>query len=1108
MAAEPRSGRKTEAKSGQSSGTRFGVFSRSGEYWTIGLGTSRFPIKDIKGLGYIQRLLQHPGKEFHALDLLLSAGHGTLTADTMVGPEEALPVGITIRRGLSGDAGEMFDAQAKREYQRRRHELHELLADQRERGNHQRADQIESEIEFYNRELVRGVGIGGRDRRTGSNAERARLSVTSAIKTALEKISEQDKELGNLLDRSIRTGSFCRYVPRPDSTGSWEFSAEGSSAAGEIPGDDPSRLRRGRNFLTAFTEGTAFVGRTAELAILMRALDQAQGGVGKFILVGGAPGVGKTRLAAEIAAEASKRNMQAFVGGCYDREDPVPFIPFVEILEAALAQARDAATLRDALGSDASEIARLLPQLRRAFPDIAAPIELPPEQSRRILFDAVTALVKRVSKIAPAVFLVDDLQWADEGTLLLLSHVAQFIPTLPILAVATYRDFELDPAGHLSRTLDELLRRHLVDSIRLKGLSENAVVEMLSALSGKAAPESVAKLFYSDTEGNPFFVEELFKHLVEQGRLIDSRGEFRGDLKRQEGDVPESVKVVIGRRLAHLGAVTSKTLGTAALIGRSFTLDLLGASTGVGTDSLLDCLDEAERAGFVTATLENPSARFRFSHELTRQVVLTRLSVARRQRLHLEIVKAIERTYPDEIEDHANDLAYHLLQAGAAAKEPDKTAHYLMLAAKREISQSAYTSAHRHLQEAFQILPKVSQGERDRTELELLVDYGVTLVVLRGWYVPEMADVYKRARELCRKLGETQRLAPVLCGLWSSHQVKGELKLALGYAEEIASLTSISNDDRTLLTGWCIGSTQFFMGQFDRAHARFQSGVRSYDRAKHRSLTLGAGMDLGAISLIYDALTLLIMGYPDQATRRMKESLALTRELDSPFTLVVCLNMVAKFYCLNREFDQLPEIVQETLALAREHGFAFWEESIAGYRTIGLAARRKTEELSESLRDASKFTDLKYELAISWARSTLAEAFISMGRFKTARNLLAEATNIMERNDERYVESEIKRIRGVLALKQVDPSSGALESAQLEAERNFRDAREIARNQGARLFELRAATELCRLLARTGRCDEGRRMLADTYESFKEGFDAPDLKEAERLLDELRLLEP
>src|SRR5262249_6248741 len=152
------------------------------------------------------------------------------------------------------------------------------------------------------------------------------------------------------------------------------------------------------------------------------ALEQALKGAGKIVLIGGAAGVGKTRIAAEIGVQASQRGMLTLVGSCYDRNDPVPFIPFVEILEAAMAQTPDQTAFRGALGNDAPEMARLLPRLRRQFPDIPPPMELPPEQSRRILFGAVTELVARVARNTPVLFLLDDLQWADEGTLLLLSY--------------------------------------------------------------------------------------------------------------------------------------------------------------------------------------------------------------------------------------------------------------------------------------------------------------------------------------------------------------------------------------------------------------------------------------------------------------------------------------------------------------------------------------------------------------------------------------------------------------------------------------------------------------------------------------------------------------
>ncbi|HYL57413.1 MAG TPA: AAA family ATPase, partial [Candidatus Acidoferrales bacterium] len=622
--------------------TQNGVFAVKGDYWTLGLGRVTFPIKDIKGLSYIQRLLQHPGEEFHSLDLLNIASVDPDLSNTVVDHEDANPVGITVRRGLTGDAGEMLDAQAKHEYKRRLDELKEKLEDQRERGNHERADQIETEIEFVHHELERSMGRGGRDRRTGSNAERARLNVTRAIRAALEKITEQQPALGELLDRSIRTGSFCSYIPVPERPVIWQFSVDGGKATREIPAAEPQHSRSGASFLRIFTKGTRFVGRDAERAMLTHALDQAQRGEGKIILIRGAAGVGKTRIAAEIAAEAAGRGMLAFVGACYDRDDPVPFIPFVEVLEAALAQTRDLAAFRNALGADAPEIARLVPQLRRSFPDIPAPAELPPEQSRRALFNAVTELVARVSHSTPSLFLLDDLQWADEGTLLLLSHIAQFVPALPIMIVGTLRDFEQAPSGQLNRTLDELIRRHLVECITLAGLPESSVAEMLRALSGQEPPHPIVNLFHVDTEGNPFFVEELFSHLVEQGKLLDSAGKFRRDLEIDGIDVPQSLRLVIGRRIARLDDATVKALGTAAVIGRSFTFDLLAAATHMGAEALLDCVEEAERAGLIVATLEYPEARFRFSHELIRQAVVSELSAPRRQRLHLDVADAIE----------------------------------------------------------------------------------------------------------------------------------------------------------------------------------------------------------------------------------------------------------------------------------------------------------------------------------------------------------------------------------------------------------------------------------------------------------------------------------
>jgi len=269
--------------------------------------------------------------------------------------------------------------------------------------------------------------------------------------------------------------------------------------------------------------------------------------------------------------------------------------------------------------------------------------------------------------------LFEDVHWADEGTLSLLNHIARSISKIPVLILGTFRDNEVDSGGPLARTLDELLRIHMLERISLRGLSQSAVSEMISALSGKEPTQQVVNLIYSGTSGNPFFVEELFRHLVERGKLMDASGNFRQDLDLTEIDVPQSLRIVIGRRLARLSEEARKILGPAAVIGRSFTFQLLEASTSIDADSLLDSVEEVEKAGLIYSTLGYPEASFQFSHELIRSAVLSDLSAPRRQRLHLNVVSGIERVHANALEDQAGNLAHHLWQAGCAA-DPDKTA--------------------------------------------------------------------------------------------------------------------------------------------------------------------------------------------------------------------------------------------------------------------------------------------------------------------------------------------------------------------------------------------------------------------------------------------------
>ena len=479
--------------------------------------------------------------------------------------------------------------------------------------------------------------------------------------------------------------------------------------------------------MPAVVERTPFVGRESERADLRRLLDQAIRGQGALVMIGGEPGVGKTRLAEELLLEAGQRGILAWTGHCYEMEGAPPYVPFVEILETA-ARVIPAAALRDALGDSAPEVARLMPGLRRLFPDIPPPLELPPEQERRYLFNSFQEFLERVARVQAILLVLEDLHWADDATLLLLQHITQRLHEMPVLIVGTYRDVELDVGRPLARVLEELLRQRLAHRVALRRLPETGVAAMLEVLSGQAPPVPLVQTVYGETEGNPFFVEEVFQHLTEEGRLFDEEGRWRSGLRVSELNVPEGVRLVIGRRLERVCEDCRRVLTIAAVIGRGFSFELLEALGDVSADALLDAVDEAERAHLITSTADGPEARFTFAHELIRQTLVSGLSLPRRQRRHLRVAEAMERLYARTLEEHAAELAHHFYQAGSAA-DAEKTVRYLALAGDQAMEAAAFEDALRHYDDALSLQPADDQ----RGRADLLYKRGLALHSLGRW---------------------------------------------------------------------------------------------------------------------------------------------------------------------------------------------------------------------------------------------------------------------------------------------------------------------------------------------------------------------------------------
>jgi AAA ATPase-like protein len=656
------------------------IFRKEGEYWTVGRGGNAFRLKDTKGLGYLAHLLRHPAAEIHVLDLAGGIA-GQRDDDETRQFAHGLPRGddlekAGIRIGSLGDAGEMLDEQAKVAYRHRLSELRDELEKAKELGKVERAEQAEEEIDALTRELSRAVGLGGRNRRAASTSERARQSVTKTIKAVVERIVESDARLGEIFARCIKTGNFCSYQPDPDFPIAWEFAATTiekaahPTSSGEFA---PTRTDHPQTSPTvlevspfSFPEQTAFVGRESQRSTICAAIDRALTGHGSVVMLAGGPGVGKTRLAIEMAEYASRVGFRYLVGHCYERDEPFPFLPFAEIIESNLAKAASWDDFRGRMGENAAELAQIAPSLRRVFPDIPQPLELPPAQKRRHLFQSVSDTMGRAARTRSQVYIVEDLHWADESTLALLIHLANRVAHLPVVIIGTYRDGYTEKNRALVRTLEELIRMG-IRPLKLGGLSEDAVAQMLHALSQRQAPEGLVRLIFEESQGYPFFVEEVYQHLIEEGKVFDEAGQFRTDIEIAENEVPENVRLIVGRRLERLDEREKRALTAAAVIGRSFSFKLLTAICEIDVDELFTIVEKAQQMGIIVPSSEGLGRPFTFTHELVRQTLLAGISAPHLQLLHARAADAIERLEPGAVDERAADIAYHLIKAGAFA---------------------------------------------------------------------------------------------------------------------------------------------------------------------------------------------------------------------------------------------------------------------------------------------------------------------------------------------------------------------------------------------------------------------------------------------------------
>jgi DNA-binding SARP family transcriptional activator len=521
------------------------------------------------------------------------------------------------------------------------------------------------------------------------------------------------------------------------------------------------------------------IGRERELGVLLDGLDETLSGHGGLFVIVGEAGIGKSRLADELAAQAREGGAVTLFGRAWEAGGAPAYWPWVQAIRSYL-RGRDPTTVREQLGTGAADVAQMLPELRELLPDVGEPPSLDPEGARFRLFDATASFLREAGKAQPLVLVLDDLHAADVPSLLLLQFLAQQPAEMRVLVLGIYRDPELAPDHPLAPQLAELTRI-ATQSLQLRGLPEAEVTRFIEASDELEPSAGLAAAIHRKTEGNPLFVGEILRLAAAEGGLA----------------IPASVREVIARRLRHLSDACKRVLTLASVLGREFDLDALARVSERELDGLLELLDEAIAAR-VVGELPGAQGRLRFAHVLIRDTLYDELPATRRLRLHRQVGEALERLYASDLDQRLTELAHHF-HAALPTGDAGKAMEYARRAGHRAATLLAYEEAARLYASALEISETHAAGDKVE-RCELLLRLGD--VQARAGDISAAKETFVRAAELAREAAMPELLARAALGyggrfVWS--RAWGDTKLVPLLEEALAALPEADSELRVRL---------------------------------------------------------------------------------------------------------------------------------------------------------------------------------------------------------------------------------------------------------------------------------------------------------------------
>ena len=851
------------------------------------------------------------------------------------------------------------------------------------------------------------------------------------------------------------------------------------------------------------------VGREAERAILRRAYGRVKDGQSLLVAIAGEAGIGKTSLIEDFLAELATRPERPIVarGRCSERlAGAEAYLPILEALDSLLHRAGGDSlqTLMKAVAPtwyvqvatrsvEASTMAEL-----RADTSTASQ-----ERMKR----EVGAFFQDISRPRPIVVFLDDLHWADVSTIDILNYLAGRFADMRVLFLATYRPAEMALTQHPFLGISNNLRlRGVLEEIAL-GFLEPADVDRYLALQfpEHRFPPDFAAMIHAKTEGSPLFMADLVRYLKDAGGIVEENGAWvlarsLSDLPR---DMPESVRSMIARKIEQLEERDRALLVVASVQGHEFDSAIVSEAAEMDPSQVEERLDVLERVHvFVKRGAEHEfpdltlTLGYTFVHVLYQNMLYASLQPTRRALLSGRVARALV-AHHDPSAPQAPGMAARLAVLFEAAREFAASAGYYFTAAQHAARLFAFREALSLADRGLKVLRGMPAGPvRTQQELGLQMIRGLALRMMKGWAAAEIEPVFARARELCQELDDPPEVIPVRWALTLFHAIRGDLRVYRERADELMVQAQSSGNPAYLMAAHhLVGVSREFLGDMVEASRILDRGRELHDPAQHMTHTAMFGLDPGMIGRAMSSRPLWVLGYPDRADARARETLALARSQRQPVTLAFALVVAQGIHLYRGEWQEAIAMGDEIVALSREYELkqeTEWGRSFQGAAVAG------TGRVADGIAQLQNSLEVQQAIGSGLVRTAflalLAEMLGAAGRTEEGLRVIEEGFAHAEKTLEGGYLAELHRVRGVL-LAQVGDVSGA--------EVSLRKAIDYAREQQAKSFELRAATVLARLLADANRRDDARALLAPVYEWFTEGHTTRDLRAARETLEAL-----